>query len=168
MKNIYLTGMMGCGKTAIGKRFAYAAGADFVDTDELVESRSGLTVNEIFQKYGEAEFRARESEALSIVAERSGAVVSCGGGIVLAPQNVRLMRQSGSVVYIYRDIDDIVASVETGARPLLKKDGSNVRAIFARRAKLYEDSCDVRLQNDGTLEQAVEALAGIAENMRGK
>ncbi len=165
MKNIYLTGMMGCGKTAIGKRFARAAKRRFVDTDELVAARSGITISDIFEKYGEAEFRAKESEALFDAAQMEGAVVSCGGGIVLNLENVRVMRQTGRVVYIKRDIEDIIATVNTGTRPLLRDDGSNIRALFEKRRDIYEGACDVVLLNDGSLKLAVERLCAIAEDM---
>lgn len=165
MKNIYLTGMMGCGKTAIGQLFAQQTGREFVDTDELVESGAGMAVSEIFADRGEAYFRALESEALAKAAERQGAVVSCGGGMVLSAQNVQLMKQTGCVVYIRRDIEDIISTVNTDTRPLLKNDGSNIRALFERRRDIYESSCNVVLENGGTLEQAAQRLAEIAEDM---
>ncbi|MEG0784709.1 MAG: shikimate kinase, partial [Christensenella sp.] len=94
MGNIYLTGMMGCGKSAIGKRLAERLELPFVDIDLLIEQQQKKTINEIFVQGGEALFRKIEANTLYDAAQNeSGAVVSCGGGTVLADENVCIMRE---------------------------------------------------------------------------
>lgn len=159
MGNIYLTGMMGCGKSAIGKRLAERLELPFVDIDLLIEQQQKKTINEIFMQGGEALFRKIEANTLYDAAQsESGAVVSCGGGIVLTDENVRIMRETGTVVWIRRDINTIIATINTKKRPLLKDGADEVRRIFNERAPCYEQASDISIDNDAGLDDAVDKL----------
>ena len=86
-QNIVLIGMPGCGKTTIGKLIAQSCGKTFVDTDSMITGKTGMTVNDIFKKYGENEFRKLESEAVREASEKVGQVIATGGGAVLRSEN---------------------------------------------------------------------------------
>ncbi|MDL2237795.1 shikimate kinase [Christensenellaceae bacterium OttesenSCG-928-K19] len=154
MNNIYLTGMMGSGKSAIGKCLAMHTGGEFVDTDTLIEQREGKTINEIFAESGEGGFRKIETDVLAQVSKRNGLIVSCGGGVILSDTNIVLMKDTGSIVYIERAIEEIIKDVKTETRPLLQKDGTNIRKIFKKRKARYENSYDVKVKNTGSIENA--------------
>jgi shikimate kinase len=162
MNNIYLTGMMGCGKSTVGGLLAECAGRAFVDTDKEIEKELRMPVPRIFGELGEAAFRTAEREALRRAARLDGAVVSCGGGIVLDPENVRLMRRTGRIVYLDRNVERIAASVDTENRPLLREAG-DLRRVFDDRRELYQAACDHRLNNDGTAREAVDGIRRLLE-----
>lgn len=149
MKNIYLVGMMGCGKSTVGRILAEQIGARMVDTDFVIESDAQKTITEIFQQYNEAYFRALESNVLYDLAQMEGLVVSCGGGIVLMDRNIQMMKQSGTVVYVYRSIEAILQDIETAHRPLLSGN-ADIREIFNQRKERYRAACDIEIINDGT------------------
>lgn len=162
MGHIYLTGMMGSGKSAIGRALAKELKRPFADIDAMIEKEQGRKISEIFEQEGEAFFRALETEALRTLAEEDKAkIVSCGGGIVLSDENVRLMHESGTVVLIFRDVDMIVQTVDTKKRPLLKEGAENVRKIYQERAKCYEESCDMRIENSGTIQEAANKIISL-------
>ncbi len=95
MKNIYLIGFMGTGKSTVGKILAEELGADFVDTDKMVEEKTGRTISDIFENSSEDEFRRLETEVLRDITEKDSLVVSTGGGIVVTRGNLDLMKETG-------------------------------------------------------------------------
>lgn len=121
MKNIALIGFMGTGKTSVGKKLAQDLGYVFVDTDQEVERVTGLTVAGIFKKHGEIRFRSEESLALKRLLKAEGQVIATGGGIVLKPENVELLKEKTFVVALTARPEVIYQRVEKrGTRPLLK------------------------------------------------
>lgn len=99
MKTIYLCGFMGCGKTTVGKALAKKLGVAFYDLDSFIEEKSGMTIPEIFEKYGEAHFRELESSAISDFRDRSG-VIATGGGALLSERNADIANTLGITVFI--------------------------------------------------------------------
>jgi shikimate kinase len=97
---IYLIGFMGCGKTTVGQLLAQQTGFDFVDTDQLIEMRQGMTVSEIFAKHGEAAFRLMECNILEEVQRLKNAAVSTGGGMPCHNNCMEIMLSTGKVVYL--------------------------------------------------------------------
>lgn len=158
MNNIYLTGMMGCGKTTTGKILAGITGRTFFDTDELIERKAGVSIAEIFERFGEAHFRRMESDALEEISEQNDAVVACGGGIVLDEKNVEVMKETGRIIYLDRDIEELIQTVETGKRPLLKDGQQKVRQIFAARKSIYEQAADYRVLCADTPQKTAEEI----------
>lgn len=152
-------GMMGSGKSAIGRELAKKLRMEFADVDAWIEKQQGRKISAIFEEGGEALFRRIETDTLAKIARRkTGTIVSCGGGIVLADENVRMMRDTGTVVLVRRDIETIIRSVDTKKRPLLKDGAENARRIFRERAARYEACCDLCIENDGTIAQAAEQV----------
>lgn len=98
MKNIYLVGFMGTGKTAVGKELARQKNWRFLDLDERIELRETTAITEIFAKKGEPYFRKAESKALKEVAKEKNFVVACGGGIVIDPDNIKTMKKTGLMI----------------------------------------------------------------------
>lgn len=99
-KNIFLIGFMGVGKSTIAKILAKELDAELVEMDETIETEAGITINEIFEKYGEQHFRDLESALVERIADKGGAVVSCGGGAVLRKENVAAMKKNGRVIFL--------------------------------------------------------------------
>src|SRR3989338_10071603 len=94
-KNIVLIGLMGSGKSAVGRTIAKKLGRRFIDTDRLIERQSGKTVQEIFFEQGEAAFRMLEKEATKKISQYIGIVIATGGGIIKDPENFKCLKQSG-------------------------------------------------------------------------
>jgi shikimate kinase len=141
MHNVYLIGMMGAGKTSVGEALAKELGCAFLDLDGAIEKTSQMTVNEIFEARGEPYFRRLEKAALKGFAAAPSQVVATGGGIVLDPENVNLMRSTGIVVYLKVPFEDLWSRIQHKTdRPLLKV--PHPRALFEKlfqeRRPLYE------------------------------
>ena len=118
---LWLIGMMGSGKSTVGRALASRTGTAFLDTDLLVEGTAGLAVTEVFEEEGEAAFRVRESEAIRAAAAVAEAVVATGGGAVLLTENVRVMKTSGPVVWLQADPVTLADRIGIApGRPLLR------------------------------------------------
>ncbi|MDE6550565.1 MAG: hypothetical protein K2M44_03620 [Clostridia bacterium] len=155
--NIYLTGLMSCGKSTLGKAYAEAMGMDFIDADSYIERREGRSISDMFAE-GEEVFRAAERSAMLEIAGLSNTVVATGGGVVLGAVNRDAMRMSGTVVYIDKDVDRIVRDVDCSSRPLLAGGADRLYAIYAARKSLYEGSCHFTVSNNGSIAQGLAAL----------
>jgi len=147
-QSIVLIGFMGSGKSSSGKALARKTGLPRFETDEMVETRFGFSVTEIFVRFGEEEFRNAETEALRQLSETVPAIIVTGGGIVLRPENVKRLRALGKVVGLEADEETLFRRISRRAtRPLLQT--KNPRAALAEllrvRAPLYRAAADVRL-----------------------
>jgi shikimate kinase len=141
MSHLVLVGLMGSGKTTVGRRCADKLGRRFVDTDELVVTLAGMPVPEIFAIHGEAAFRSFEKEAVAdIAASPEPLVVATGGGAALDPDNRRRLRAAGVVIWLRASVDALVRRVgDDSNRPLLAGDprGALTR-LDAARAGAYD------------------------------
>ena len=99
-RNVYLIGLMGAGKTTIGKALAKRLGYRFVDSDHEIEARTGVSLPTIFEIEGEEGFRRREAQVIADLASRNAQVVATGGGAVLRPENRQHLEASGFVIYL--------------------------------------------------------------------
>lgn len=146
--SIVLTGFMGTGKTTVGKRLCALTGAQFIDTDELIEMREGMSIPEIFEKRGEGYFRDAESEVIKSLAGYKGAVISTGGGAVIRRENIDALRNAGGVVFCLKaDIERVFKNIgdNTQSRPLLNgKTIDEARALLASREEAYKN-CDYEI-----------------------
>lgn len=143
MKNIILIGMMGCGKTTVGKLLSTRLGRTLVDTDQLIESREGLTVPEIFEAQGEEYFRSLEAGVAMALSLREDLIVACGGGLPLEEGPMGALKQTGTVVWLDRPAEDIFDHVDLSDRPLAGTDrGEFVKRAEARR-QVYAAWADV-------------------------
>ncbi len=156
--NIFLVGMMGAGKTTLGKALARRTGRDFIDTDRVLVERTGVPIVTIFEFEGEEGFRRRESGILEEVAERDNLVIATGGGAVLLEDNRKLMRRSGTVVYLRARIDNLWERTRHDAtRPLLATADprGTLAELLEKRDPLYRDAAhlvvDTGAQSASTL-----------------
>jgi shikimate kinase len=165
--NIVLTGFMGAGKTTVGRMIAERLGYAFVDMDEEIERATGLSVNRIFEMYGEAAFRERETVLTARLAGRDRQVVSCGGGWALNPGNVARMEDSSKLVYLKASPNTILR--RTGgdsSRPLLNVSNREDRVVslLGTRAPVYLSVADLVVDTDDiTPEQVSEKILEEAE-----
>ena len=119
--NLYLVGMMGSGKTTIGKRLGHTLSYRFIDTDDVIVQATGQSINQIFAEQGEAAFRDIETQVLAQVAPYTHTVIATGGGMVIRQQNWSYL-QSGLVVWINVPVDELIARLSRDkSRPLLKE-----------------------------------------------
>jgi shikimate kinase len=141
--NLFLVGMMGAGKTTLGRALAQRTGLDFVDTDRVLIERTGVPVATIFEIEGEDGFRKRESDVLAELAERQGCVVATGGGAVLAEDNRRVMRAAGTVIYLRARLESLWERTRHDtSRPLLATPDprATLAQILEKRDPLYRDA----------------------------
>jgi shikimate kinase len=132
---IFITGMTGAGKTAVGEKLAGRLGVPFVDADREIERATGKTIAEIFAAEGEAEFRDCEAVALSVAADLEDAVIALGAGALMDDQNFELVQESGKLVYLRADVDVLTKRLAHAAdRPLL----SDARTPAQRKKRLQE------------------------------
>jgi shikimate kinase len=152
---VTLIGLMGAGKTRVGRNAAAAVDRVFIDTDRLVECDAGMTIADIFATEGERGFRRRERAAVEEATATPGALVSVGGGAVLDERNVAQMRAAGHVVWLYAEPETLALrlrrSVLRGDRPLLA--GADpvgvLRGMLAERRAAYEAAATTVLCTDG-------------------
>lgn len=161
MKNIYLIGMMGSGKTTVGELLADKLGLRLVDLDAAVVADAQRTVPEIFSEHGEAYFRELESNVLHDLHRHENLVVSTGGGTPLFERNRHLMDHSGVVIYLERDVEKIIETIDAETRPLLKANPENVRRIYEERRPDYERAAHATVSNNGSPEEAAAAIAAL-------
>ena len=143
MNNIVLIGPMGSGKSTIGRLLAKKMNVDFFDTDEVLESRTGVSISTIFEIEGESGFRERESKLIDEFRDLDGVVIATGGGAVLAPENRENLRKMGQVIYLHASLEILFERTQHSKnRPLLSSGDikEKLRLILADRSALYEDT----------------------------
>lgn len=166
--NLLLCGMMGAGKTTVGRRLAEKTGKQFVDTDALIAERYGA-ICDIFQKDGEARFREMETEVLHNISNYSKMIVSTGGGIVLKQENRTLLKRIGKVCYLRASVSSLAARVKhDDTRPLLKDEcvEDKLRKLMAERELLYCETADLIIDTDAlSVEEVVDAICSVWEEI---
>ncbi len=160
--HLWLVGMMGSGKTTVGRAVANRLGMDFLDVDAEVERVAGQTVAQLFSA-GEPEFRRRESAVVTSVAGMAPPlVVAAGGGCVVDPENREAMRRSGSVVWLRADPEELVARIGPDpGRPLLAggPPGDRLAQLLEERADAYEDAASAQVETKGrSLDDVVDEV----------
>jgi 5-deoxy-5-amino-3-dehydroquinate synthase len=168
--HVVLVGMMGAGKTTVGRRLAALLGRRLVDSDELIEARTGRTVREIFETDGEPAFRELETAALvEALATPEPLVIAAAGGVLLRPENRDALQRSGAqVVWLRADPAVLARRATRGThRPLLDGDPEGaMRRLLPEREPLYRQAADLVIDTDAlspaeVAERIAEALAGI-------
>jgi shikimate kinase len=142
MGNIFLVGMPGAGKTTIGRTLAKRLNMTFADSDNELMARTGVSIATIFEIEGEAGFRVRESITLAELVRRDGLVLATGGGTVLAPENRRLLKENGTVIYLRATLEDLWQRTRRDVnRPLLQTDDprATLETLLQVRDPLYRE-----------------------------
>jgi len=149
---------MGAGKSAVGRQLARLLHLEFVDSDEEIESRTGVDIPFIFEKEGEDGFRKREAKVIEDLSQKDGIVLATGGGAVMDPNNRNHLGARGFVIYLHTSVDQQLARTRKGRdRPLLANDDPRtvLEALMATRDPLYREIADLTVETDGRKVRAV-------------
>jgi shikimate kinase len=161
-KPIVLIGMMGAGKSSVGRCLHYRTGFRLYDTDEIVASKFGMSILEIFDRHGEEKFRTAETEALRCIPAEKRIIIITGGGIVLRKENVEILKSQTVIVWLDGDEETLFTrAAREQNRPLLKT--KNPRKAFSRilcaRKPVYAKIADIRVNiSELTDEEAAVAI----------
>ena len=150
-KHLILCGFMACGKSTVGALCADLLQVPFSDTDALIEAQAGMTIPQLFAKFGEDDFRDREHALFLSLPALSPRVIATGGGLPTFARNLPALRAAGTVVFIDRSFDTIYDSIQRKQnRPLANgKQKEEVRALYDRRYPLYRAAADYVVISDG-------------------
>lgn len=152
-KNIVLVGMPGCGKSTCAALLSEKTGRDCVDTDALVIEASGEKIPDIFAKYGEAEFRNRETEAVRSAGKGANKIIATGGGAILREENRIALRENSTVIFLKAPVDNLA----TDGRPL-SKDAETLQKMLGQRLPLYIETADFTVEVDPDPEETVRRI----------
>lgn len=167
--NIILIGLMGAGKSAVGRSLAERLGRPFIDTDALVEEQAGRPIPAIFAEEGEEGFRRREAAVIASLRERDGLVVATGGGAVLRPENRAALRSSGVVVWLEAAPEVLLeraAAQGVKTRPLLTGGDplERLRRLAAERDAAYRETAHMRVRtDDAAVDEVVARILAMME-----
>ena len=151
--NIALIGMPSSGKTTIGRALAKELGKTFIDLDEEIVKANGKSIPDIFAEEGEDGFRKKETERVERFSKEGHQLLSCGGGVIKRPENLRALRQNGVVLFIDRPLSKLTVG---GGRPL-SSSAEALKAMEAERRPLYLAAADAVISNKSTVADAVTA-----------
>ncbi|SDB08598.1 shikimate kinase [Eubacterium oxidoreducens] len=155
---IFLIGFMGAGKTAVSKELAKKANMKLIDTDEYIEKKEGMKIPEIFDKYGEEYFRNIETQCLKEIVSKEEAIVSCGGGIIMKEENVKVMKAAGKVVFLKTSPETIYQRVKKSQnRPMLKghMNVEYIEKLLNERQPFYDRAKDCEICTDNRTVSAI-------------
>lgn len=165
MNNIILIGFMGCGKSTVAKELAEKLDMKVIDMDSEIEREEGRSISDIFAEDGEDYFRSLETSFLERAQGKRKKIISTGGGIVTREQNVELLHNIGTVVFLQADIDHILNNVKSDTtRPLLQTDDikGKITEMLELREPMYLSAADVIIQASGkTIENIVDEMVSI-------
>jgi len=161
--NFFLVGLMGAGKTTVGRTLARHTGKTFYDSDHEIERKTGVKITTIFDIEGESRFREREKQIIAELCQLQDIVLATGGGAILAPENRLVLKAHGTVIYLRAQIDDILARTKHDkTRPLLQTANprEKLAQLYQQRDPLYMEIADVVIdtssQNVNSLVQRLE------------
>jgi len=159
MKNIYLVGFMGSGKSTVGKILAERLNMNFVDIDKLIEEKEGMKIKDIFEQKGESYFRELERKQIEAIVNQERLVVSTGGGLGANLDNMNLMKKNGDVVWLDVSLNTALDRLKNDQdRPLLKQPKEKIKQLFEERKNVYR-LANIRINADKkTPSQIVEEI----------
>lgn len=167
--NIILTGFMGCGKSSVGFRLSYHLRRTLLDTDKWIEKKQGMSIAEIFDRYGESAFRQMETDCLKeLLQTEDHQIIATGGGLPIREENHELLKQLGCVYYL-KVAPEVVYERLKGdtTRPLLQGDNpkAKIEALLKIREPVYEQCADYVIEvSDKTFEEILEEIAQKERN----
>ncbi|MEO6022758.1 MAG: shikimate kinase AroK [Burkholderiales bacterium] len=157
-RNLFLVGLMGAGKTTVGKLLAKHLGKQFIDSDHEIERRTGVKVHLIFELEGEAGFRAREVAIIEELTQQENIVLATGGGAILQAENREALHNRGTVIYLRANVEDLWRRTRHDkSRPLLQTENPRARLqqLLSQRDPLYRETAHLVVD---TGEQNVQKL----------
>ena len=156
-ENIYLVGLMGAGKTTIGRQLARTLKLPFYDSDKAIEESTGVDIPTIFEFEGEEGFRDREQKMIQQLTKMDGIVLATGGGAILREENRQLLKENGFIVYLQCSVDRILERTRRDTqRPLLNtaEPRERIESLFSQREPLYLACADYKIDT-GVLQSKV-------------
>ena len=141
-KNIVITGFMATGKSVVAKELAQKLGMKFIDMDNTIEKRQGMTISDIFTRYGEKYFREQENKLVKELSSKENMVIATGGGTFLFSDNIKILSQKGKIVCLYADSKSIYERLKIeNNRPLLKGENvlDKINYLLEKRKKIYDN-----------------------------
>ena len=161
--NIFLVGLMGAGKSTIGRRLAQELGKQFRDSDSEIEKKTGVSIDVIFDIEGEQGFRRRETGILKELVEERGIVLATGGGAVLAPENRELLRDNGMVIYLKATAEHLAGRVRLDRRRPLLQSGdklAKIHELMIQRDPVYQQLADMVVEtNNRSIPRVVREIS---------
>jgi len=166
VNNFILFGFKGCGKTHYGRLLAARLNYDFIDTDHVIESNHGnLSCREISEKIGEAEFRIIETKVIKSLHVKKNAIISVGGGTVLDPDNVRILKNIGTLIYLEENKETLRQRMFNAIHlpSFIDKDDpiGSFEKTYQERKQIYENIDAIKLNISGKTEQEVLTILGV-------
>lgn len=163
MKNIYLVGFMGSGKSTVGKILAEKTKRNFIDVDKLIEEKEGRKIKDIFEKEGEIYFRELEKKTLEELINTENYVISTGGGLGANPDNMKKMKENGIVIWLDITLNTVFDRCKNDEdRPLLNRPIENIKNLFEERKKVYGlASYRINAENKTPMQIVEEILSKI-------
>lgn len=161
MANLVLIGFMGSGKTSVAKELSKLTGMKAVDTDAMIEKKSGKKIKTIFAQKGEAYFRILESKAAIKAAGMKNTVIATGGGIIKNPDNIKALKKTGTVIFLKNSFSVAEARLKNKKdRPLFSRDNmKQAKRLFRERLPVYAGSADITVNTDKkSIKEAVEEI----------
>jgi len=165
-QNIILTGFMGTGKSAVGKKLAARLGRKFIDTDALIEQEAGMPIARLFSEKGEPYFRELEQQVIARVCLENSAVIATGGGAIIREVNAQRLKASGVVICLTAAPEVILARVQGDTtRPLLLADDplKKIHTLLAVRAEGYAKAHVTIDTSRLSVDEVVEAVQAVRE-----
>lgn len=161
-RHIFLVGMPGSGKSALGRRVASKLQIHYLDTDTYLTETTGMDTAQLYQRFGEKAFRDAETRLLEQLVTAPPGIISTGGGVALREYNRLLMKTHGIIVLIDRPIDDIMMDIRAEKRPLLAQKGrEEIERIYNERMPIYREAADVVMDNGNGFHSGLAALEEI-------
>lgn len=160
-KNIVLVGMPSCGKSATGAQLASRTNRMIIDTDQKIVEKIKMPISDYFAKEGEPAFRKVETEVIGEVSKLKGKVIATGGGAILNPQNIEMLKKNGIIFFINRSLEHLLV---TSDRPL-SSSKERVKELYEQRFELYRTRCDYEINGDVPVKDVAEAILKIMEGL---
>lgn len=164
MNNIYIVGFMGTGKSSVGRELAGRQKLDFADLDNLIELKEKRPISDIFAKEGEAYFRRAEKEALREVSRENNFVIACGGGIMIDPENIKIMKETGKIICLTARPEVILKRVSgTNKRPLLNvaDPKKQIELLVEKRAVGYAQADETINTSELSVKEVAEKILSL-------
>lgn len=151
-KNIFLIGFMGAGKSTVAFQLRKSLHMELIEMDQVIVEQQGMSINDIFERFGEEHFRDLETELIRRLGQGAPAVISCGGGAVMRQENVAYMKDSGRIVLLTAEPETIYQRVKNGKdRPILNGNMNVefIRELMDKRRARYQEVADITVATDG-------------------
>ena len=167
--NIFLVGLMGAGKSTIGRQLARELHKQFRDSDSEIEKRTGVSIDVIFDIEGEQGFRRRETRMLKELVEERGIVLATGGGAILASENRQLLRDNGLIIYLKASAEHLAGRVKLDRRRPLLQTGdklAKIRELMTQREPVYQQLADMVVEtNNRSIPRVVREISKMIKQI---